>query len=327
MSPYPVNLLPDPLPPLNSPEYVELSRKIARHTGAAAKAPRTFAEALRRRAENRYRNLINRIFRELDLAIRQAPTVEAVQQAISKFIVSPRFDSMCRQAASQMVTMLAVGQKASWREAAAASSQGRRIYKALQQELRSTAIGPAVQSVIQQNAALIKTVPRTMARKFTALAEKRRFEGVRPEDITKEIRAAAQNLREFEARRIARTESAKASTALIKARSENLGLDFYTWLSVGDERVRSSHRNMNGILCRWSDPPNPEALFPGDDSHNSGGCYDPGCIYNCRCRARPVLAPEDIDFPVKVHVSGSVESIPSLKAFRQRFGLPEEKGD
>ena len=107
--PYPVDLLPSPLPPLNSPEYVELSRKIARQTGAAARAPRTFAEALRRRAENRYRNLINRIFRELDMAIRQAPTVEAVQQAISKFIVSPRFDSMCRQAASQMVTMLAVG--------------------------------------------------------------------------------------------------------------------------------------------------------------------------------------------------------------------------
>lgn len=325
--PYPVDLLPDPLPPLNSPEYVELSRKIARHTGAAAKAPRTFSEVLRRRAENRYRSMISRIFRELDLAIRQAPTVEAVQQAISAFIVSPRFDNMCRQAANQMVTMLAVGQKASWREAAVASSQGRRIYKALQQELHSTSIGPAIQSTVMENANLIKTVPRTMARKFTALAEKRRFEGVRPEDITKEIKSAAPHLTNTEARRIARTESAKASTALVKARSESLGLDFYTWLSVGDERVRSSHRNMNGILCRWSDPPNPEALFPGDDSHNSGGCYDPGCIYNCRCRARPVLAPEDISFPVKVHVSGSIESIPSLKAFRQRFGLPEEKGD
>ena len=37
-----------------APDSVELSRKIARHTGAAAKAPRTFSEVLRRRAENRY---------------------------------------------------------------------------------------------------------------------------------------------------------------------------------------------------------------------------------------------------------------------------------
>ncbi len=325
--PYPTHLLPDPLPPLNSPEYVELSREVARYTGAAAKAPRTFSESLRTRAESKYRRLINRIFGDLDLRIRSATTPEGIQEAISSFLLSPRFDTMCQQAASQMVTMLAVGQKATWREAAAASSQGRRIYKALKKELESTAIGPAIQATVQENASLIKTVPRTMAKKFTALAEKRRFEGVRPEDITKEIQATATHLREYEARRIARTESAKASTALIKARSESIGLDWYTWLSVGDERVRSSHRNMNGILCRFSDPPNPEALFPGADSHNSGGCYDPGCIYNCRCRARPVLALEDVEFPVKIHVSGHIESIPTLKAFRQRFGLPDEKGE
>lgn len=323
---FPSHLLPDPMPPLNSPEYVNLSRQIATHTGAAKVAPRTFSEALVRRAEAAYKRQLNRVMALIRQKIATCTTPQEIQLALQSVIASPQFNTLCSHAAKQMVTMIAAGQKSTWREAAMASSKGRQIYKAIMQEFRTTTIGPAIQQTIQQNASLIKTVPQTLAREFTKLAEKRRFEGIRPEDITKEIQARAPNLTEYQARRIARTESAKASTALIQARSENLGLDFYTWKSVSDERVRSSHASMDGILCRWSDPPNPEAMFPGPDSHNSGGCYHPGCIYNCRCRARPVLALEDISFPVKVHVSGSVESIPSIKAFRARFNLPDEKG-
>lgn len=323
---FPSHLLPDPMPPLNSPQYVRLSRRIAQYTGAAKKAPRTFSEAAERRAEQAYKRQLNRIMALVRQKIAACTTPEEVQHALQSVVASPRFTTLCNHAAKQMVTMLAVGQKSSWREAAMASSKGRQIYKALMQEFKSTTVGPAIQQTIQQNARLIKTVPQTMAREFTKLAEERRFKGIRPEDITKEIQARAPHLTESQARRIARTESAKASTALIQARSENLGLNFYTWLSVDDERVRSSHASMDGIICRWSDPPNPEALFPGPDAHNSGGCYHPGCIYNCRCRARPVLALEDISFPVKVHISGSIETIQSLKAFRKRFNLPDEKG-
>lgn len=315
--------LPEPMPPLNSPEYVDLARQVAVQMGQAQKAPRTFSLAERRKAEKKYQRLLNRILQEIDKKLAACADPALIPSAMQGIINSPQFTSLCAEAARQMVTMLAVGQKSSWREAAKASSQGRRIYKALMNELASTSIGPAIASTVQQNAALIKTVPQTLARRFTALAEKRRFEGVRPEEIMQEIQAKAPHLREFEARRIARTESAKASTALIQARSESLGLDFYTWLSVEDERVRDAHRAMDGIICRWSDPPNPEALFGG---HDSGAPYHPGCIYNCRCRARPVLALEDIKFPAKVHVAGRIVTVKTLSAFRKLFNLPDEKG-
>ncbi len=66
---------------------------------------------------------------------------------------------------------------------------------------------------------------------------------------------------------------------------------------------------MNGVLCRWSDPPNPEGMFGG---HDSGGFYHPGGIYNCRCIALPVIDYRDISFPVRAHVHGSIYSIGSV---------------
>lgn len=289
---------------------------------AEKQAPSTFFLNVRRRAENTYNRLLNRILKWIDDSVMKCTDPADLPRLMQSIINSPRFDRLCRQAAQQMATMLAVGQKASWREAARASSQGRRIYKALMKELNTTPIGPTISATVEANAKLIKTVPQTMAKKFSALAKQRRFEGVRHEDIMQEIQAKAPHLREFEAKRIARTESAKASTALIQARAESWGLNWYKWASVNDERTRDAHRAISGIYCQWSDPPNPEAIFGG---HNSGGNYHPGCIYNCRCQARPVLDIEDIKFPAKFHVSGHIETINSRKAFEERFSISSQK--
>lgn len=290
-------------------------------------APRSFFLTERNRAEQKYRRLLNAIMKEIDSKITRCTTTQEVQTVLQGIINSPRFDSLCRQAAQQMATILAVGQKASWREAARASGQGRLIYQALMRELKSTPIGPTVSQIVEQNASLIKTVPQKIARRFSDLVKQRRFEGVRPEEIMQEIRQQTPHLTEYQARLIARTESAKASTALVQARAESMDLPFYEWHSVKDKRTRTAHREMSGVICRWSDPPNPEALFPGEDSHDSGGPYHPGCIYNCRCSAFPITKIDRIKFPVKVHVSGSIETINNLKAFKERFGITEQKGE
>lgn len=287
---------------------------------AKKKAPRTFSLELRNKAERRYKRLLKDLFQTMEEKIAGLTDPDEIVSALRFFAESPQFGRVCEEAARQMATMLAVGQKADWRAAAQASSQGRMIYKLLMQETTNTTIGQTISNIVAENAQLIKTVPQNMAGKISELARKRLFEGIRPEDITKEILEQQPHLLEYEARRIARTESAKASTALTQARAEEFNFPFYVWHSVNDERTRSAHASMNGILCRWSDPPNPEALFPGEDSHNSGGCYHPGGIYNCRCSASPVTHIEDISFPVTMHVSGGIETISSVKAFKERFG-------
>ena len=285
---------------------------------AKKKAPRTFSVEARDRAEKKYYNLLNAIFKEMEKRTAGMTDPDQIARALRFFAESAQFDQFCREASRQMATLLAAGQKADWRAAAAASSRGRRIYEALMQETANTAIGQTIGDIVAQNAELIKTVPQRMAAQITELVKRRRFEGLRPEAILEEVLEKQPHLREFEARRIARTESAKASTALIQARAEALHLDFYIWRTAHDgERVRRSHQIMEGVVCRWSEPPNPEAMA-GERSY---GSYHPGGIFNCRCWAEVIVALEDITFPIVAHKGGSRITIPNLNAFMRFYGL------
>lgn len=274
--------------------------------------------AQRRKAERKYRNMIDKLLREVERKIEGLTDPNDIIRTLKLIAMSPQFARICEEAAFNIVTTTAVGQKATWRAAAASASQGRAIYKALRAETSNTLLGQAIQDIVLENSKLIKTVPRDMAERFSKLAQQRWSEGVRPSSITKEMLAEAKHLREYEARRIARTESAKASTALVQSRAEAMGLDFYIWRTARDgDRVRESHQIMEGVICRWSDPPNPERLA-GVRAYNS---YHAGGIFNCRCIALPIIALEDIHFPAKVHISGKIETIQSLEAFRKRFAI------
>jgi len=46
-----------------------------------------------------------------------------------------------------------------------------------------------------------------------------------------------------------------------RARAEEIGCEWYTWSSCKDALGRSSHRNMDGVLVSWIDPPSPEELI------------------------------------------------------------------
>lgn len=274
--------------------------------------------AQRRKAERKYRNMIDKLLREVERKIEGLTDPNDIIRTLKLIAISPQFARLCEETALNIATMTAVGQKATWRAAAASSSQGRAIYKALRAETSNTLLGQAIQDIVIENSKLIKTVPRDMAERFSKLAQQRWSEGVRPSSITKEMLAEAKHLREYEARRIARTESAKASTAIVQSRAEAMGLDFYIWRTARDgDRVRESHQIMEGVICRWSDPPNPERLA-GVRAYNS---YHAGGIFNCRCIALPIIALEDIHFPAKVHISGKIETIQSLEAFRKRFAI------
>lgn len=61
-----------------------------------------------------------------------------------------------------MATMMAAGQRATWRLAAKESGQGRRIYQALLKETQSLPIGQAHNEIVTQNSQLIRTVTFTI---------------------------------------------------------------------------------------------------------------------------------------------------------------------
>lgn len=262
---------------------------------------------LRTKVENAYRQSLRNVVREAERRVAGVDDPLQIQRILRDFMNSVQFEDMCGRAAHQMATTLAVGQQQSWREAAALSTRGREIFNALKREMDGY-FGEVVRVTVIDNSRLIRSVPEDLARKLSQMANEGYQAGKRPEQIAEEMRKTIPEATNGRINLIARTETAKASTALVEARSVSLGIEWYTWKTAKDgDRVRESHRIMEGVLCRWSDPPSPESLA----GMKSYGNYHPGCFPNCRCIALPVIALTDISFPATAHINGSLRQVKS----------------
>lgn len=85
----------------------------------------------------------------------------------------------------------------------------------------------------------------------------------------------------------ARNETGNLSCTLQRLHQEDAGVKRYVWSTCNDERVRASHRRLEGKTFDWDDPPD-----VGGGRH----CH-PGEDYNCRCVAVPVFESEHVHFP------------------------------
>lgn len=206
---------------------------------------------------------------------------------------------------------------ASWREAASKSYRGRAIYKGLQDEIKSQGFGAALRKLVKSNAGMISTIPQDVAKEVTAHAQKMQQEGKRSSEIEKFIKQKRQALMAFQIRRIARTEVSKAESDLTEIRAANLGINWYQWLSSEDVRVRPSHKFMHGVLCAFTDPPNPEVL---NGEKKVAEPYHAGRIWNCRCLEAPLITLDEISWPARVHVKGKVTRM-SRSQFAKLAGL------
>lgn len=201
-----------------------------------------------------------------------------------------------------MVTHLWHGTARSWREAARESSKGRVIYAALQAELQGP-LGGLVMEQIRRNAAYIQSVPAAIARQMTEHVLAQSMAGLRASTIAQELRDLYPHLTQVKANLIARTEVAKTHTALVQGRAQQLGIQWYVWRTAEDQRVRKSHRLLDGVLVAWDDPPSPEALA----HERSYGAYHAGETFNCRCIAQPVVDLDLIPWPARVYHAGVIQ--------------------
>ena len=138
----------------------------------------------------------------------------------------------------------------------------------------------------RNNSLLIKDIPFKTSNQIAAQTREALIQGTNLKDLTKQvfdIMSERTEVSDSRATLIARDQVAKLNGELTKERQQDIGVEGYIWRTVGDERVRESHEEVDGQYFSWDNPPSET-----DDNH-------PGEDYQCRCWAEPVL-PEFVAF-------------------------------
>ena len=257
-----------------------------------------------RRIENEY---LKTLYTLCDMFKKIAQSVGEDQalymQRMNQFQNSYQYEKYIMSAVKRMVTPIADINAKTWREAARKSTRGRFLYDLLMEELKQGK-DVLINDQLLENAALIKTLPNDVAEKVVKDIADEALKGKRARSIEKIIRQETDKHSRASARLIARTEVAKTQSALTRVRAQSLDMQWYVWRTALDgNRVRPSHRLMEGVLVNWNDPPSPEALA----GEKSVGNYHAGNIWNCRCFSEVLVDIDDIKWPHKVYRNGRIQ--------------------
>lgn len=147
--------------------------------------------------------------------------------------------------------------------------------------------GKMMKSWSDNNYALITSNARNYIDKINNLVENAVVNGQGMMKLKRDIEKATKGLSEAHCRLLARDQIGKLNGLINQAQMEELGLKLYVWETSMDERVRDSHRPMEGLLCRWDN--STVCSYDGGKSwvsRPSGAVQlHPGQDFQCRCSA------------------------------------------
>ena len=126
---------------------------------------------------------------------------------------------------------------------------------------------------VHENVALIRAVPEKMALELDKQVTRAFTSGTRHEVLAREIEDRF-DIGERHARLIARDQVGKLAGQVNASRQRSIGITSFRWATVGDERVREEHEELDGQEFEYDSPPD-EGL--------------PGEAVLCRCSAEPIF--------------------------------------
>lgn len=131
----------------------------------------------------------------------------------------------------------------------------------VQQTLINIQLEPAIMGILnnftQENAMLIKNIGTDLVDDVRVLTMNAIQFGSTTNDLQAAILAASEKFAGHRARLIARDQVGKLQGQIHMTRMEQAGLERYEWMTVGDERVRKSHRALDGEVRTWNQDPKP----------------------------------------------------------------------
>ena len=95
-----------------------------------------------------------------------------------------------------------------------------------------------------------------------------------------------------QARMIARDQLGTLNCRMTRYEHESLGVTKYIWVTRRDSKVRDCHRERNGKVFDWNNPPAEWYPTISKGIIYTGRYCHPGEAYSCRCTAKPVFDEE-----------------------------------
>lgn len=142
-----------------------------------------------------------------------------------------------------------------------------------------------------QNSQLIKNMTDNEMERVSGIVQRGLQEGSSYESIADNIEKSFGITRRH-AKLIARDQTSKLNGSLTKLRQQELGITQYRWQTSDDERVRQTHKVLEGKICRWDDP----TVFLNEDtgkwekrSSIGGTNVHTSQDVNCRCVPIPII--------------------------------------
>lgn len=151
--------------------------------------------------------------------------------------------------------------------------RGDAIGKALAKQLGDPGLAASIDAARQANIALITNAARDYAADVQKVFNDPKNIGLHVKDLTDQL-VDRGNVSQSRAELIARDQTLKLNGNITQIRQQAAGISSYTWSTSNDERVREEHRELEGQVFTWDNPPSVGA--PGQD-------------IQCRCIAVPII--------------------------------------
>lgn len=147
-------------------------------------------------------------------------------------------------------------------------------------------------------------------------------------EVSRSLTERFDQLRTWEANRIARTEIHTAQNMGIISSYESLGVEYTQWIAASDDRTRDSHVEIDGEIIRIGDKFSNGLEYPGD---KSGDIEE---WINCRCSNAPYVMPAGMTAPEGmeqfresdlVPIDGTQQQAEPLEGLNEFALTPEEQ--
>lgn len=154
---------------------------------------------------------------------------------------------------------------------------------------RSKLVKNQLNATLERTYGLIKTLPSEIIERYRS-AFLNNIGSFDREAIYKQAKTFM-GISKRRAKAIARDQTQKAVTNYTQARAQQLGFEYYMWVTANDERVstgKGGHKQLNGRIYRYDTP---TAII--DSYGNKGHCSE---RVNCRCTQVSVILEPSQEF-------------------------------